>query len=46
MLTDISGLSQAQPRARAPLLDWMRVYSRFWHERFDLLADLQNRMVP
>ena len=46
MLTDTSGLSQAQSRALAPLLDGMRVYSRFRHERFDPLEDLQNRMDP
>jgi DNA-binding transcriptional ArsR family regulator len=34
----------AHPRALAPLLDWMRYYSRFWHERFDRLEDLLKRM--
>jgi DNA-binding transcriptional ArsR family regulator len=34
----------AQPRALAPLVDWMSYYSRFWHERFDRLADLLERM--
>jgi DNA-binding transcriptional ArsR family regulator len=34
----------AQPRALAPLVDWMRYYSRFWHERFDRLEDLLKRM--
>jgi DNA-binding transcriptional ArsR family regulator len=36
----------AQPRALAPLVDWMRLYSRFWHERFDRLEDLLKRMDP
>lgn len=34
---------RAQPRALAPLVDWMR-YSRFWHDRFDQLEDLLKRM--
>jgi DNA-binding transcriptional ArsR family regulator len=35
---------QAQPRALAPLVDWMSFYSRFWHNRFDRLEDLLKRM--
>ena len=34
----------ARPRGLAPLVDWMSYYSRFWHERFDRLEDLLNRM--
>jgi DNA-binding transcriptional ArsR family regulator len=34
----------AQPRALAPLVDWLSDYSRFWHQRFDLLEDLLKRM--
>ncbi len=34
----------AQPRALAPLVDWMSDYSRFWHDRFDRLEDLLKRM--
>ena len=34
----------AQPKALAPLVDWMREYSQFWHERFDRLEDLLKRM--
>jgi DNA-binding transcriptional ArsR family regulator len=34
----------AQPQALAPLLDWMRDYSRFWNVRFDRLEDLLKRM--
>jgi DNA-binding transcriptional ArsR family regulator len=34
----------AQPRALAPLADWMRDYGRFWNERFDRLEDLLKRM--
>ncbi len=33
-----------QPRALAPLVDWMSYYSRFWHGRFDRLEDLLKRM--
>jgi DNA-binding transcriptional ArsR family regulator len=35
---------RAQPRALAPLVDWMSYYSRFWHDRLELLEDLLNRM--
>jgi DNA-binding transcriptional ArsR family regulator len=35
---------RAQPRALAPLVDWMSSYSRFWHNRFDRLDDLLKRM--
>jgi DNA-binding transcriptional ArsR family regulator len=34
----------AQPRALAPILDWMSYYSRFWHDRFDRLEDILQRM--
>ncbi len=34
----------AQPRALAPLVDWMSYYSRFWHDRFDHLENLLKRM--
>ena len=34
----------AQPRALAPLVDWMNYYSRFWHDRLDRLEDLLKRM--
>jgi DNA-binding transcriptional ArsR family regulator len=34
----------AQPRALAPLMDWMSYYSRFWPERFDRLEELLKRM--
>ena len=36
----------AQPRALAPLVDWMSFYSRFWHDRFDRLEDILKRMDP
>jgi DNA-binding transcriptional ArsR family regulator len=36
----------AQPRALAPLVDWMTYYSRFWHDRLDRLEELLHRMVP
>ena len=35
---------KAQPRALAPLVDWMSYYSRFWHDRFDRLEDLLKRI--
>jgi DNA-binding transcriptional ArsR family regulator len=34
----------AQPRALAPLVDWMSVYGAFWGDRFDQLENLLNRM--
>jgi DNA-binding transcriptional ArsR family regulator len=34
----------AQPKALAPLVDWMTYYSSFWHDRFDRLEDLLKRM--
>ena len=36
----------AQPRALAPLVDWMTYYSRFWHDRLDRLEDVLKRMEP
>ena len=36
----------AQPRALAPLVDWMSYYNRFWHERFDRLEVLLKGMDP
>jgi DNA-binding transcriptional ArsR family regulator len=35
---------RAQPRGLAPLVDWMSYYSRFWHDQFDRLEDLLERM--
>lgn len=35
---------RAQPKGLAPLLDWMSLYSNFWHNRFDRLEALLNRM--
>ena len=34
----------AQPRALAPLVNWMSFYSRFWHDRFDRLEDLLSKI--
>jgi DNA-binding transcriptional ArsR family regulator len=34
----------AQPRALAPLIDWMGHYGVFWRDRFDRLEDLLNKM--
>jgi len=36
----------AQPKALAPLVDWMSDYSRFWHEKLDRLEELLERMDP
>jgi DNA-binding transcriptional ArsR family regulator len=35
---------RAQPRALAPLLNWMSFYSRFWQDRFDRLEALLRGM--
>ncbi len=37
---------RAQPQALAPLVDWLRYYSGFWHDRFDRLEDVLKRMGP
>ncbi len=34
----------AEPKALAPLIDWINFYSTFWHNRFDRLEDLLKRM--
>jgi DNA-binding transcriptional ArsR family regulator len=34
----------AQPKALAPLVDWMKVYGAFWNDRFDRLEDMLKRM--
>ncbi len=34
----------AEPRALAPLLDWMGLYGAFWRDRFDRLEALLKRM--
>src|SRR5277367_2095672 len=35
---------RAQPRALAPLVDWMTQYGAFWRERLARLEDLLDRM--
>jgi DNA-binding transcriptional ArsR family regulator len=35
---------RAEPRALAPLVDWMGFYSAFWRDRFDQLENLLQRM--
>jgi hypothetical protein len=35
---------RAQPKALAPLIDWMSLYGAFWRERFDRLESLLKRM--
>ncbi len=34
----------AQPKALAPLIDWISFYSTFWHNRFNRLEALLKRM--
>jgi len=34
----------ADPQGLAPLVDWMKVYGKFWLDRFDRLESLLNRM--
>ena len=56
-LLKVAGLVQDRPAGRqvhyhadplglAPLVDWMKVYSTFWNDRFDRLEDLLERMDP
>ena len=35
---------RAQPKALAPLVDWMSLYGNFWRQRFDRLESLLKRM--
>jgi DNA-binding transcriptional ArsR family regulator len=35
---------RAQPKALAPLIDWMSLYGNFWRQRFDRLEALLKRM--
>ena len=35
---------RAQPKALAPLIDWMSFYGAFWRDRFDRLELLLKRM--
>jgi DNA-binding transcriptional ArsR family regulator len=34
----------AEPQALMPLIDWMRLYGAFWHDRFDRLEAPLKRM--
>jgi DNA-binding transcriptional ArsR family regulator len=34
----------ADPRGLEPLVDWMNVHGKFWHDRLDRLESLLNRM--
>ena len=34
----------AEPKALAPLVDWMTLYGAFWEGRLNRLEDLLNRM--
>jgi DNA-binding transcriptional ArsR family regulator len=35
---------RAQPDALAPMVDWLQHYGAFWHDRFDRLENLLERM--
>jgi DNA-binding transcriptional ArsR family regulator len=37
---------RVQPGALAPMVDWLEQYSIFWHDRFDKLDSLLQRMEP
>jgi DNA-binding transcriptional ArsR family regulator len=37
---------RAQPRALAPLVDWMSYYSAFWQDKMDRLEEVLERMEP
>ncbi len=37
---------RAEPRALAPLVDWLEFYGPFWRERFANLATLLKRTDP
>jgi DNA-binding transcriptional ArsR family regulator len=37
---------RAQSEALEPMVDWLRLYSAFWHERFDRLEAVLERMEP
>jgi DNA-binding transcriptional ArsR family regulator len=37
---------RAHPEALAPIVDWLRLYSTFWRDRFDRLETLLERMDP
>src|SRR3569833_1889086 len=37
---------QVQPEGRAPLVDWLGVYSVFWRERFVRLRELLKEIDP
>jgi DNA-binding transcriptional ArsR family regulator len=37
---------RAEPKALAPLVDWISFYGAFWKDRFDRLEDVLERMEP
>jgi DNA-binding transcriptional ArsR family regulator len=37
---------RAEPKALAPMVDWLNSYGAFWRDRFDQLENLLNRMDP
>ena len=45
--TDAKGVRPTTVPTReglAPLIDWMKLYGTFWHDRIDRLESLLNRM--
>ena len=36
----------AQPKALAPMVDWLNFYGVFWREKFDRLEAVLERMEP
>ena len=36
----------ADPKGLTPLIEWMNFYAAFWHDRFDRLESLLERMDP
>ncbi|HEU5340336.1 metalloregulator ArsR/SmtB family transcription factor [Edaphobacter sp.] len=37
---------RARPEALASMADWLKVYGAFWHDRFDRLEEVLERMKP
>ena len=37
---------RARPDALAPMVDWLKLYSAFWRDKFDRLEELLERMDP
>ena len=37
---------RAESEALAPVVDWLRLYSAFWQERFERLGEVLERVEP